>query len=93
MRETVSDVQAHGNRARMGMADASCKPPHRAREEEKKNYKGEERGELEERGAGGDWRARSEDERGLATQRHNGTGDGGLRLSNWLMCIGKVQTQ
>ena len=37
-----------------------CKPPHRAREEEKKNYKGEERGELEERGGERGARARED---------------------------------
>ena len=46
-----------------------CKPPHTAREEELQR-----RGEGGARGARR--RARSEGERGLATQRHNGTGDG-----------------
>ena len=67
-------------------------PPHRAREEKrrKKNDKGEERGELEERGGERGARAREDWQRRGTTAAFNGTGDadGGM-----LMCIGKVQTQ
>ena len=69
VRETVSDVQAHGNRARMGMQATTQSEGRRRREEELQR-----RGEGGARGARR--RARSEGERGLATQRHNGTGDG-----------------